>query len=496
MKIKTWLILSYLFVILFPIIAAYGLYSMISQYDEKQGLLDFLTMSNQISKIDVVLQNPELYKFKSPVSYKEVDALANDKVKITLYRPDGLLVYSSSQNQWSMSGINRMDHERLYKDLYSDKISYYSYTVKRPVVKRGEIVGIYEVVIAREQWLKGVQNRTVFVVSIFILFNLILFGTVLYFLNQRLNRPLNGLMKQMTAFANKKTIPNVEYNRNDEIGKLFHHFIEMREQIDQAGKRVEQEQREKEYIIASISHDLKTPLTSIRAYNESLFQDYQILSQKEKEEYSKIIFEKIDYMKQMIDDLTTYTLLQSPQYHVDLVRVEGEEFFDMLSSGYEECVEQKGCIFHYTLNLAGEYDVNAKQMIRLVDNLMSNAMRHVKEKGHVGLGFISDDKPLPQWIFKDFYDELNEWRKNGVLIIVQNEGEGVPKERIDEMFKPFIQLNEARTKQATSSSGLGLSIAKMIIDKHNGKIKMLSNETDGTAIICWIKKQKGGVDVN
>lgn len=489
MKIKTWLIFSYLFVIFLPIAAGYGLFYMINHYDEKQGFLDFLTISNKISEVDPVLQNPELYQLNPATNYKEIDKLADETMKITLYRADGVRVYSSTNNQWLTTGITRLDYEELYRDLYKDTISYYSYSVKKPVLKQGQIVGIYEVTVAREQWLKGVQNRTVFVVSIFVLFIFILLSTVLYFLHRRLNRPLNGLMKQMTAFANKQPIPDVQYNRKDEIGELFQHFTKMREQIDQAGKLVEKEQREKEYMIASLSHDLKTPLTSIRAYNESLFFDYHLLSSKERGEYAKIIFEKIDYMKQMIDDLTTYTLLQSSQYKVELVQVDGEEFFEMLADGYEEYVERNKGTFCYTIDVCGEYKVNAKQMIRLIDNLMGNAMQHLKENGQIGLCFVSEKYPLPDWVFPSFYDELNEWRQGGVLILVQNEGEGVPKEKIDMMFKPFVQLDEARTKQHARSSGLGLSIAKMIIDKHHGKIKMFSNNEEGTIVACWIENQ-------
>src|SRR5690625_6380198 len=84
----------------------------------------------------------------------------------------------------------------------------------------------------------------------------------------------------------------------------------MRKQINAAQEVIDQEQRKKEYMIASISHDLKTPLTSIKAYAESL-ENEQELTETEQKEYRKIIMEKSDFMKQMLDDLLTYTLLQS-----------------------------------------------------------------------------------------------------------------------------------------------------------------------------------------
>ncbi|RKJ23643.1 sensor histidine kinase, partial [Butyricicoccus sp. 1XD8-22] len=142
----------------------------------------------------------------------------------------------------------------------------------------------------------------------------------------------------------------------------------------------EKEQREKEYMIATISHDLKTPLTSISAYAESLFSERE-LTIKERDEYRQIIMEKAQYMKQMIDDLLMYTLLQSPSYEMEFVEVEGNEFFDMLVSDYEPLCRKKKIRLNVSSNVIGNYQVNPKQLMRVCDNLMSNAISHTPIEG-------------------------------------------------------------------------------------------------------------------
>src|SRR5699024_4914253 len=109
------------------------------------------------------------------------------------------------------------------------------------------------------------------------------------------------------------------------VGKVTEQFYEMRRQIITAREALEQEQQTKEYLIASVSHDLKTPLTSIKTYAESLKAENG-LTTEEQNDYQNVIAEKADFMQHMLDDLLTYTLLQSREQDMELVRVDGNEF--------------------------------------------------------------------------------------------------------------------------------------------------------------------------
>src|SRR5690606_12712829 len=193
----------------------------------------------------------------------------------------------------------------------------------------------------REEWIEGVNNRYIYLAVFFSIFFVLLYVVVVILLNRKLNRPLSHLQRQMTAFANGEKLSTQIRKSNDEIGELIKHFKKMKAQIEKTREELAVQQKEKEFIVASLSHDLKTPLTVIRAYTEALQND-ENLSEQERTEYKDILFEKLEYMKQMLDDLTVYTALQSSKQQTELVEVDGEEYFDMLLSGYEEPCNRKG----------------------------------------------------------------------------------------------------------------------------------------------------------
>lgn len=114
-------------------------------------------------------------------------------------------------------------------------------------------------------------------------------------------------------------------------------------------------------MIASLSHDLKTPLTSIQAYAEGLKNAR--LSEDERQDYLNVILNKSYFMKQMLDGLMMYTLLQSPSYELHLVEVEGGEFLEMLLSDYEQVCKEKGFSVSTVIQVEGSYAVNPKQLM-------------------------------------------------------------------------------------------------------------------------------------
>src|SRR5699024_8922482 len=168
--------------------------------------------------------------------------------------------------------------------------------------------------------------------------------------------------------------------------------------------------------IASVSHDLRTPLTSIKAYAEYL--KTRDLTEDEQNEYQKVIMDKADFMQQMLDDLLTFTLLQSPTYDVDFVEVEGSEFFDMLVSDYEPICKKKGIHLYTSVEVDGKYSVNPKQMMRVTDNLMSNAIQHTSSEDHIWIAALSSEQMPPEWLFGFIKDKARTFHDDAVYFIV------------------------------------------------------------------------------
>ncbi|WP_431028114.1 HAMP domain-containing sensor histidine kinase [Lysinibacillus sp. LZ02] len=457
MKIKTWLLLTYLLVMILPLVSVYGLYVSINAYYKDKNVEEYFDNWNKINSLKPVLANPMIYE--KDTDFSEIEALTSNPLTTA---------YSMFK-----------DRERVYKHLYEFQQNYQTFVYKEPVYEKGQIVGIYEVTSIRTEWTKQVNTKTLIVgIGLLVLLSL-LYAAIVYFLNVRLNRPMKALMHQMSAFAKGEPTECLPVKK-DELGEVTASFQAMQQEIEETRKKLNEQQRQKEFMIASLSHDLKTPLTSIQAYTESLQSGS--LSDQEQQDYLAVISSKSDYMKHLLDDLMMYTLLQSPHYALELVTVEGAEFFEMLLADYEQISQEKGFVARTDLYVDSRYEVHPKQLMRVVDNVVSNAWTYTNDGGFIGIAAF-ELPHIPSWC--EQYVKAQFVCEDGVYIIVQNSGDVLTVEQCERMFDPLYQVDQARSQMGQRGAGLGLSIAKQIIEKHHGTIQAVSQQ-NSTAIICWL----------
>src|SRR5690625_2913461 len=416
-----------------PLLVAYLLFAWIQSYHDDQKVEAFLQTSTELQEVKAILDDPNLYKPKA--KKKQVNKLANGQRSIALYNRDGLVIYTS--NPTLTPAQSGLDREKLYEGLYTLEQGYGTYSYRQPVFEGNELIGFLDVEMARDELTTALSDRSWLMFGIFFILFLSVYVAVVLLVNRKLNRRITGLMEEMTAFAHGDVVKESQVN-NDEIGKLKKHFYDMRKQINAAQEVIDQEQRKKEYMIASISHDLKTPLTSIKAYAESL-ENEQELTETEQKEYRKIIMEKSDFMKQMLDDLLTYTLLQSPSYEMQLVQVDGNEFFDMLVSDYEALCKDKNIDLHVNAHVTGMYEVNPKQIMRVADNVMSNAIQHTQQGRNIWVIAISDSESVPDLLFEFVTKKFTFNFEDNLYFIVQNEGSGIADNKIAQIFDLLYQ---------------------------------------------------------
>lgn len=472
MKIKSWLLVTYLLVMLIPLGALYGLYVSINAYYQDKNVEDYFKTWSQVTELKELLSDPTLYSSKR--NFDEIEAVTSNQLMITLYSANGKVYYSSNP----LSSYSYVEAKStVYKNLYELKQNYETFVYKEPVYEDAAIKGVYKITLARTEWTEQVNSKTALVVGSLILVLLLLYGAVVYFLNRRLNRPAKQLIEQMRLFAKGESTTALAIQK-DELGELMGSFQTMQQEIVATRDKLDSEQRQKEFMIASLSHDLKTPLTSIQAYTESLLAGK--LSEQEQQEYLQIIHGKSDYMKQLLDDLMMFTLLQSKSYEMELVDVDGYEFFEMLLGDYEQISVDKGFKATTSIQLEKEYLVNPKQLMRVVDNLVSNAWTYTNPGGEISIAAFERDHIPPKW------EPLNRHFTNeGLYLIIENSGATLSKEQCQKMFEPLHQLDESRSSVGQRGAGLGLSIAKQIIEKHNGTIEAVP-QTNRTAILIWL----------
>ncbi|QST00894.1 HAMP domain-containing histidine kinase [Pontibacillus sp. ALD_SL1] len=490
MKIRTWLMGTYLLVMILPLAAAYGFYLLLTQWDGQQSLVDSFELTSEIQAIEEQLDDPSLYNVQPREEIEDQlgSVSKRDDLQINLYRSDGLYVYRSDDPEHMMM---LQDKSQVLKNLYQYDFSYQTVSVKKPVFQNEMMRGIYEIQLKRTDWIEGVEERRMWVLMTLGVFFLTLYSFVIWLLHKRFTRPLKQLMTGMEEFASTQKPTMFQRKKQDEIGNLMKHFERMQMDIEEAQEKTKKAQLEKQTMIASLSHDIKTPLTSVRAYAEAL-TDETSLSQEERQTYGRTLIAKTHYLQEMIEDLTTFAQLQSAGYHFERSPVDGLEFIEMLFEGYEEQLHQQSIRLHKENQFHGTYCMNDRQMIRVMDNLINNASRYTPHHGTIWMGAYDTSTSLPDWIFEDVKEDLYSWREGKSMILVQNEGTTIQTDQLEKIFTPFYQGDPARSKQEDMNSGLGLSIAKMIVERHNGRMSAWSAEGKGTVFtMTFTDRTKG-----
>lgn len=487
MKMKTWVLLSYLVVMLLPLVALYGLYLILNSFYERQNVSETITASKEMTAIEEKLENTRWYRVQPRSNYAPIESLTGPSVWIDLYRSDGFKLYSSTDKDVFGYMIKR-DMESLYAGLYDRKETNRTFSIKKPVFADGQVIGFYEITLARKKWTEGVRNRTFIIGALLLLFLAALYVAIAFLLNRKLGRPLGLLIRRMQAFAKNEPLPEARYAAGGEIGEALQQFDRMRHQIEEARQEVERQQQANNFMVASLSHDLKTPLTSIRAYAEALAAPAK-LEKQERAEYETVLLAKVGQMQQMIDDLAVYTSLRSSSLPAEPVVVESEEFFDMLLSGYEALTGENGLNLTTSVRLTGCCSVEPKQMTRLMDNLMSNAVKYACSGGVVWASAQDSDLDLPAWIFPEVKPGIKRPDEPEIWLLVQNEGPVPGPEQLRLLHEPFYQADTARTlKRDKTSSGLGLSIVDMIARRHGGSLELHADPDRGMLALCRLPK--------
>ena len=223
----------------------------------------------------------------------------------------------------------------------------------------------------------------------------------------------------------------------------------------------------KQDFFANASHELKTPLTAISGYSEILAMNKP--TEKQIEKCSQEIQANAIKMKALIDEM-----LQLSKMDSQTAAISKEEI--SLRNLCEETIDELRIIAkknNITISIDGDCMMNGnyKEIMMLIKNLVSNAIKYNKENGKV--------------------DVLIEDNEDKVVIKVSDNGIGISKENQEKIFERFYRVDESRGNKSSveSSTGLGLSIVKQVVEDHKGDIKVESELGKGTTFIVTMPKR-------
>jgi PAS domain S-box-containing protein len=218
----------------------------------------------------------------------------------------------------------------------------------------------------------------------------------------------------------------------------------------------------KSQFIATVSHDLRTPLASIMGFSEMLMEGSPGPLTEIQEEFLGIIFESSQRQLALVNDLLDVSKLEAGRLQLEMETVHLPELIWGVMEGIRPLAEKKGVTLKMDVNDGlPRTEGDPRRLERILSNLLSNAVKFTPEGGSV---------------------EVAAWQDDGHLKIrVSDTGLGIPPEDLPNLFQPFHRGRNV-TKKAIEGTGLGLTIVKALVEAHKGTIEVQSELDKGTTL--------------
>ncbi|MEO7837102.1 MAG: HAMP domain-containing sensor histidine kinase [Acidimicrobiales bacterium] len=244
----------------------------------------------------------------------------------------------------------------------------------------------------------------------------------------------------------------------EELAGLADELAEMSTRLDQARARERSLDASRRELVAWVSHDLRTPLAGIRAMVEAL-EDGVVTDAPTVERYHRTMRLEVDRLAGLVDDLFELSRIQAGALELHLEPASLSDLISDALAGASVVADAKGVLLKGCLNgPAPELEVATPEVLRVLRNLLDNAIRHTPSAGQV-------------------YLEAGVLDHHAVVSVLDSCG-GIPSGELDRVFDLAFRGDSARTPEHLGGAGLGLAIARGIVEAHHGDIAV-RNEEDG-----------------
>ena len=279
---------------------------------------------------------------------------------------------------------------------------------------------------------------------------MILFIPLVILFSKTIIKPIINLSKASKEIALGNLDVFIDYNSQDEIGELSNSFNFMSKELANI-KRIRDD------LLASISHEIRSPLGRIRGYTE-LFVDLK-LDQKEKDLYYKSILQEVDFINGMVGEIIEISRLEFGKEELYKEEIDLAFLFKLIEEdlNVRKSIQEITYIFNYDKDLYCLIDVD--KIRRVIQNIIDNSIKAKATKIEVNIKKLEND----------------------IEITIDDNGVGIPEEHLEIVFEKFYRVDKSRDRK-TGGFGLGLAICKGIINGHGGKIFFIKKS--GGAKIC------------
>ncbi|MEW9051235.1 MAG: HAMP domain-containing sensor histidine kinase [Neobacillus sp.] len=339
--------------------------------------------------------------------------------------------------------------------------------------------------IANSTTLSGLADETVSLIGfykywdlkrtygpyLFFLLNGVVFSIYLWILYQYLlrkfhNHAISNVIEQVGMIAEGNFSNRVESSDFPELSSLANHVNGMVDKLQNAMEEERLAEQAKRDLITNVSHDLRTPLTSIVGYLGLIEQD-EYMDETELRYYVQTAAEKANRLNKLLDDLFEYTRVQNQGLHVKKEQIDLGEMLSQLAVQFRFHMIEAGMecrLFLPQQKLTVEADGN--KLARVFENLITNGLKYGKAGRYL-----------------DIYGQDDE---DTIAITIVNYGQAISSLDLPFIFERFYRVEKSRS-DSDKSSGLGLAIAKGLVELHGGRISAASNAQE-TAFTVTLPK--------
>lgn len=390
--------------------------------------------------INITKENPEI---------KNININLQNGNKLKTYFSNNLLSIGNESDNY-----NKFVFENdAVVNIPSHSSDSHSLKVIIPINQSGVIIGTYEILLSMNESYKAFNEKVIdlIIISIFGLFILIV--SILILLRLFIVKPILIFRDTARKIGEGDLEKQIKIFSKDEIGELSNAFNKMtnnlkkyQNEINEYNRKLKDLIDQKDEFIGQLGHDLKNPL-------QPLVGLLPVLIEKEndpkKKGHLKIMLENVEYMKNLIVKTLQLARLRSPAVKFDIEDINLNKLIEKVSEVEKYRLEGNNIILENKVDSEIFVEADQIRFTELLSNLISNAIKFTPEKG----GFI-------------IIDAAN--KDDIITVSVKDTGIGMNENEIENVFNEFYKADQSRHEM--SSSGLGLSICKRIVEKHGGKI--------------------------
>jgi sensor histidine kinase len=283
---------------------------------------------------------------------------------------------------------------------------------------------------------------------------------------------LNHILEELHLIAEGQYDRRIPFRLSGDMGQVVNSINRL---VDSTVNALEDEraiEKSKDELITNVSHDIRTPLTSILGYLGLIVNQPNVDSADAKR-YAEIAYSKAEQMKLLVDDLFEYTTTRPNGAPLRLNDIPIVNFLEQVAADFElEAQKRKMAIEVLPNNRDVVLELDAEKMVRVINNLLSNAIKYGYEGSVITMEVLKNDVVI--------------------TIAVRNAGDPISKEVLEQLFARFYRAEASRSKE-TGGTGLGLAIAENIVQSHGGMMYAESENGQTSFYVCLPEENQGSI---